>query len=347
MLKDAGAYTDHWGNGVIAGVSNGTREYTTTTMDLYGGVTLDFDNTYITDESIEALKLATLLSRPSEDEILWKVIIDGENYTAVALSLGPSQEFNFSFEGDDLVAASYYNEIKDTDLDGNVEVWTISPNTLQIVPNSSLQINVSLYGLDISSSKIKLKLVPLNLLPINSREIISYNEVDNIPALWAPFSTTLINLFIPLNIPPGTYEIYVESYFNNKLQGIFKSEYLYYTSGNYLNTNYTVVVSTYNRSTNEIIDDGCHINNPENCSTIINYIKKECVDRKTNLKISLNFTEYDDVEIYVNDDLFGNLSFVFPINYSFVLPNLDGDKNNNIYLKVFDFYDDKYRLSSK
>jgi len=43
MLKDVGAYTDHWGNGIITGVSNGTGEYSTATLDLYGGATLDFD----------------------------------------------------------------------------------------------------------------------------------------------------------------------------------------------------------------------------------------------------------------------------------------------------------------
>jgi len=250
MLKDVGAYTDHWGNGIITGVSNGTGEYSTATLDLYGGVTLDFDNTYITDESIEALKLATLASRPWDDEVTWNVNFNGKNYTAVALSLGGPKQINYSID------YNTYHETPLYDIDYNAYVVSIVPETLKISPGGQLNLNTSVQGKDIMAN-VSLKLVPLNDTYVQQRNIISQNSFTTV-ALWEPPVNKNASLQIPSNLKRGSYQIYAETYVNGTLQDIAVSDYIYYTPINGDYVLYNATEYTYNVTDGSILSNDCY-----------------------------------------------------------------------------------------
>ncbi len=335
MLKDAGAYTDYWGNGIITGVSNGNGEYTTATIDLYGGATLDFNNTYVVNENVEALKLATLLSRPFDDEVTWNVEFNGKNYTAVALSLGGLKQINYSVD---------YNTYDETpllgdDIDYNAYVVSIVPETLEISPGILLNLDsILIQGKNVMAN-VSLKLVPLNSIHIQERNIISQNSFNTI-ALWDPPVNKNTSLQILSNLKRGSYQIYAETYVNGTLQDIEVSNYIYYTpiNGNYILYNATEY--TYNVTDGSIISNDCYADgNLSDCYMSVNYVKKEGND----IEFSFNMSSVGDGLVYANENLIGNLSF-YGDNYTFVIPNLNSSKTNIISIKIFDHEGEEYYI---
>ena len=134
---------------------------------LYGGVSTDFTNTYVRDESLSELNRAILLSRPYYNDGVWNLTLNGKNYTAVALSLSDLAEVNYSIEFN----ADHYRY----DLEGNAFLTSITPNATAVTLNSTMNLNLSLYGKD-TPAEVKVKLVPFNSMPIESREVIAFNE---------------------------------------------------------------------------------------------------------------------------------------------------------------------------
>ena len=323
MLKDVGAYTDYWGNGIITGVSNGTGKYTTATMDLYGGVTLDFNNTYVRNENVEAIKLATLLSRPWDDEVTWNVRFNGKNYTAVALSLGSPKQINYSVDYN-----TYHETPLGDDVDYNAYVVSIVPETLEISPGKPLNLNMSVQGKDIMAN-VSLKLVPLNSTHIQERNIISQNSFNTI-ALWEPPVNKNASLQMPSNLKRGSYQIYAETYVNGTLQDIAVSDYLYYTP---INGDYVLYNATeYTVTNGSIVNNDCYADgNLSDCYMTVNYVKRE----GNYIEFSFNLIGTGDGLIYANENLIGNLSF-YEDNYTFVIPNLNSSKTNIISIKIFD-----------
>ena len=161
------------------------ESYAGSGIDLYGGVTTGFSNTYVKDENLKELKRAALLSRPYYDDGVWNLSFNGKNYTAVAISLSDSIEFNYTlmgltdprevnYTGNDFNDIFYYAYGMD-DLNGSAYVGMLSPNTLAITPNPTIDLNLSLYGKD-TPADVKVKLVPLTPEPLESREVIAFNE---------------------------------------------------------------------------------------------------------------------------------------------------------------------------
>jgi len=334
MLKDAGAYTDHWGNGIITGVSDGTGGYTTATIDLYGGATLDFNNSYVANGNVEAIKLTVLSARPYEDEVVWNVSFDGHNYTAVALSLGNSKQINYSVD---------YNNYDETPLSGdadyNAYVVSIVPSSLGISSGVPLNLdNISVQGKDIMAN-VSLKLVPLNSTHIQERSIISQNSF-NTTALWEPPVNKNTSLQMPSNLKRGSYQIYAEIYANGTLQDIAVSDFIYYTPIEGYLADYNASQYTYNVTDNSIIGGDCYSDgNLSDCYMSVNYVKREGDD----IEFSFNLTGSGDGLIYANENLIGNLSF-YEDNYTFVIPNLNSSKTNIISIKIFDHDGEVYYI---
>ncbi len=302
-----------------------------TGLQIYGGASLYFNNNYVSDSNVEAIRIGALLSRPWDDEVTWNVEVGGKNYTAVALSLGILRHINYSIDFNTQYETPLY------DVDYNAYISSIVPETLEISPGMSLNLeNISIQGKDIMAN-VSLKLVSLNTTPIQQRNIISQTNFETL-ALWEPPVTKNTILQIPSDLKRGPYQIYAETYVNGTLQDIAVSDFIYHTPINGYNVFHNVTEYAYNVTDDLIIGNDCYADgNLSDCYIAINYVKRDGND----VGFSFNMTgPGEDSEIYVNDNLIGNLS-LYAYNYTFVIPNLDINKSNAISIKTFD---DEYEV---